>query len=123
MKRYLDYFVAMLLGVASVAVTLVCVVFLVNQKPYASKADIAGVQQAAHTAVVQTHREQAKQDVASAVVAGVVDKHAAKLKSADEQIRETSIAVSDLYKRVDAMRKVQTAQQAQINALRGWFPR
>ncbi len=116
MRQYFDIFIGILLGIASLAVTTFAIVWVIDQQPYAHKADIAAAVQKAATA---THSEQVRQDVASAVILKTVDKAGAKLKSTDERIRGDETAISDLYKRVAELRKGQTAQQTQINSMRG----
>ncbi len=119
MKGYFQIFVALLMGIASIAVTTFVIVWVVDQQPYAHKADITtAVKQAAVTASNQTHREQAKQDVASAVVSGVVNKNGVKLKSTTERLHADEVAISNLYKRVDELRKRWAAQQDEIAAMR-----
>jgi Na+-transporting methylmalonyl-CoA/oxaloacetate decarboxylase gamma subunit len=118
MRYFFDTFVAILAGVASVAVTLFVIIYVVNLRPYANKSDVAAVAQTASTELAATRTEEKRQDAASAVVAIVVDKNSGKMKNADAEIVRDRAYIADLYKRLAELRKGLTVEQGEIDELR-----
>jgi len=110
MKKVLDTLAVILLCMSSMTVTIVGIVYLVSQQPYAHKSDIAEVKQTAVTALQNTHFEQAVQDKSSAEVK-------ADLEKANAQIKLDHAEIATLKKHLAELRKGQTVEQEQLYRL------